>query len=107
MNYRVGEKVIFDTEIPVQKPSGKEDIMEEVEFDEVGIYQYKNKQIAINLLNRMESNVDYVNEQLEKAIEDAVEEEVTTKQPLVKVLIIALLALLFLELLYVKARGDF
>ncbi|MEK6921777.1 MAG: hypothetical protein AABX82_07860, partial [Nanoarchaeota archaeon] len=107
LNYRVGEKVIFDTEIPVQKPSGKEDIMEEVEFDEVGIYQYKNKQIAINLLNRMESNVDYVNEQLEKAIEDAVEEEVTTKQPLVKVLIIALLALLFLELLYVKARGDF
>ncbi len=107
LNYKVGEKVIFDTEIPVQKPSGDEEIMEEVEFDEAGIYQYKNKLIAVNLLNRMESNIDYVNEQLEKAIEEAEQEEVSTKQPLVKALIIALLVVLFLELLYVKARGDF
>jgi hypothetical protein len=107
LNYKIGEKVIFDTEIPVQKPSGDEEMMEEVEFDEVGIYQYKNKLIAVNLLNRMESNVDYVNEQLEKAIEESEQKEVSTKQPLVKALIIALLVVLFLELLYVKARGDF
>lgn len=107
LNYKIGEKVIFDNEIPVKKPSGTEELMEEVDFDEVGIYQYKNKQIAVNLLNRMESNVDYVNEELEKTIEEEEEEEVFTKQPLVKALIIALLVLLFLELLYVKARGDF
>ncbi|MBI5002947.1 BatA domain-containing protein [Candidatus Woesearchaeota archaeon] len=107
LNYRIGEKVVFDNEIPVRTPSGKQDDMESIEFDEVGIYQYKDKQVAVNLLNKVESNVDYVNEEFESALIEAETEKVTSKQPLTKALIIIMLIVLFLELIYVKMRGDF
>ncbi len=107
LNYRIGEKVVFDNEIPVQTPSGKEDEMESIEFDEIGIYQYKDRLVAVNLLNKVESNVDYVNEEFESSLLEAETEKVTSKQPLTKALIIAMLIVLFLELVYVKMRGDF
>ncbi len=107
LNYRIGEKVVFDNEIPVQLPSGKQEDMESIEFDEIGIYQYKDKQVAVNLLNKVESNVDYVNEEFESSLIEAETEKVTSKQPLTKILIIVMLIVLFLELLYIKMRGDF
>lgn len=107
LNYRIGEKVVFDNEIPVKTPSGKQEGMESIEFDEIGIYQYKDKQVAVNLLNKVESNVDYVNEEVENALREAETEKVSSKQPVTKALIIAMLVVLFLELVYVKMRGDF
>ena len=81
--------------------------MESIEFDEIGIYQYKDKQVAVNLLNKVESNVDYVNEEFESALREAETEKVTSKQPITKALLIIMLIVLFLELVYVKMRGDF
>ncbi len=107
LNYRIGEKIVFDNEIPVLTPSGKRKMMEEIEFNEVGIYEYKNKDVVVNLLNKVESNVDYSDEQSDNGWIESEEQEVSKKQPLVKSLVIALLVVLFLELLYVKARGDF
>ncbi len=106
LNYKIGEKVVFDTEIPVIHPSGKEEKAASVEFDEIGIYTYQNKHVAVNLLNTIESNIDYVNQEFEKALEEE-KEKISSKQSLTKIIIAALIVLLFLELLYVKTRGDF
>lgn len=107
LNYKIGEKVLFDNEIPVITPSGKEDITASVEFNEVGIYQYKNKRVAVNLLNPLESNVDYINEAFESVGTEEKTDTMKVKAPLTKQTIILLITLMFLELLYVKARGDF
>lgn len=107
LNYKIGEKVLFDTEIPVAAPSGKEETADSLEFDEIGIYEYQNKKVAVNLLNPVESNVAYLNEAYELAEEEGEENTMKIKSPLTKHFIVALLVLLFLELLYVKARGDF
>lgn len=107
LNYRIGEKVVFDNEIPVQAPSGKQKNMESIEFDEIGVYEYKDKQVAVNLLNKVESNVNYINEEFESSLLEAETEKITSKQPLTKALIITMLIVLFLELLYIKMRGDF
>ncbi|MFA6888584.1 MAG: BatA domain-containing protein, partial [Candidatus Woesearchaeota archaeon] len=68
LNYRIGEKVIFDNEIPLKTPSGKIETVDQIEFDEIGIYEYKDKQVAVNLLNKVESNIDYVNQEFEKTL---------------------------------------
>lgn len=107
LNYKIGEKVVFDNEIPVTTPSGKQKNVGALEFEELGIYKYQNKQVAVNLLNSVESNVDYVNEEVEKAIGEDESKKIISKQPITKALIVALLVILFLELLYVKTRGDF
>ncbi|MBI5072832.1 BatA domain-containing protein [Candidatus Woesearchaeota archaeon] len=107
LNYKIGEKVVFDNEIPVTTPSGKEENVDALEFAELGIYKYQNKQVAVNLLNSVESNVDYVNEEVEKALVGDESNKIISKQPITKALIAALLIILFLELLYVKTRGDF
>ena len=107
LNYRIGEKVVFDNEIPVKTPSGKEENVDHIEFDETGIYEYKGKQIAVNLLNIVESNVDYINEEFEKTLIEENNEKVPSKQPLTKIIIIAIIIVFILELLYVKLRGDF
>ena len=107
LNYKVGEKIVFDNEIPITAPSGKEESVSSLEFDQLGMYKYQNKEVAVNLLNSVESNVDYVNEEVEKALVEQEAKKVISKQPITKALIVALLILLFLELLYVKTRGDF
>lgn len=107
LNYKISEKVVFDTEIPVLSPSGKEETVDSLEFDEIGIYEYQNKKVAVNLLSPVESNVAYLNEAYELREEDGEGETMKIKSPLTKHFIVALLVLLFLELLYVKARGDF
>ncbi len=107
LNYKIGEKVVFDNEIPIKTPSGKEEEAEQIEFDEIGIYEYKGKQIAVNLLNKVESNVDYINQEFEKTLIEENTEKVSSKQPLTKIIITAMIILFMLELLYVKLRGDF
>lgn len=107
LNYKIGEKVVFDNEIPIKTPSGKEEKAEQIEFDEIGIYEYRGKHIAVNLLNKVESNVDYINQEFEKTLIEENSEKVSSKQPLTKIIITAMIILFMLELLYVKLRGDF
>lgn len=106
INYKIGEKVLFDNKVSILTPSGKERTEDSLEFEEGGIYEYLNKKVAVNLLNSVESNVAYNNEAIEKSITEE-QEAMPINQPLTKPFIIALLVILFLELLYVKLRGDF
>jgi hypothetical protein len=107
LNYKIGEKVVFDNEIPVTIPSGKQETVNNIEFDETGIYEYKNKQVAVNLLNKVESNIDYVNQEFEKSLIEEESEKVLSKQSVTKALIVVLIVIFMLELFYVKLRGDF
>jgi hypothetical protein len=107
LNYKIGEKVVFDNEIPVTTPSGKQETVNNIEFDETGIYEYKNKQVAVNLLNKVESNIDYVNQEFEKSLIEQESEKVLSKQSMTKALIVVLIVIFMLELVYVKLRGDF
>lgn len=106
LNYKMGEKVLFDNEISILTPSGRERTENALEFEEGGVYEYLNKKVAVNLLNSVESNVAYNNEAIEKSITEE-QEAMPINQPLTKPFIIVLLVILFLELLYVKLRGDF
>ncbi len=106
LNYKIGEKVLFDNDVSIVTPSGKEVIRDYLEFEEVGVYEYLNKKVAVNLLNSVESNVAYSDEVVEKSKTEE-QETMPIKQPLTKPFIIALLVVVFLELLYVKLRGDF
>ncbi len=106
LNYKIGEKVLFDNEVSIRTPSGKEVTQDFIEFEEVGVYEYLNKKVAVNLLNSVESNVAYSDETVEKSLAEE-QETISSKQPLTKPFIIALLVIVFLELLYVKLRGDF
>jgi hypothetical protein len=107
LNYAIGEKILFDNEITIITPSGKEMKQDYLEFEEVGMYEYMNKNVACNLLNKVESNVGYSDETFEKTFSEEEREKIKTKQQVTKHVIVLLFVILFLELLYVKLRGDF
>jgi hypothetical protein len=107
LNYNIGEKILFDNEIKIVTPSGLEVKKDYLEFEEVGIYEYMNKEVASNLLNKVESNVAYNDETFDNTLSEEEQEERKGEEPVTKQLIIALLVVFFLELLYVKMRGDF
>ncbi|PIN77558.1 hypothetical protein COV16_06720 [Candidatus Woesearchaeota archaeon CG10_big_fil_rev_8_21_14_0_10_34_8] len=107
LNYKIGEKLLFDNDIKIKTPSGKELKQDYLEFEETGLYEFMNKIVASNLLNNVESNVGYSDETYEKTLSEEEADDIKTKKPLTKHVVISLIVILFLELMYVKLRGDF
>jgi hypothetical protein len=107
VNYKIGEKILLDSEVRIITPSGKEIKQDYLEFEEIGIYKYMNKEVGSALLNSVESNVAFSDETFEKTLVEETEEMRKGKEPLVKHFIAVLLVLFIFGLLYVKLRGDF
>ncbi len=107
LNYRIGDKIMFDNEIKIITPSGKEIKKDYLEFEEVGVYSFMNKKVASNLFNAVESNVAFSDDTFERTLIEETEKTKIGKESVTKPVIIAIIVLFFLELLYVKLRGDF
>jgi hypothetical protein len=106
LNYKIGEVILFEKKTEVTTPSGKESKEEEIKFEETGIYKYQNKEVVVNLLNEFESQISF--SQKDEFGQDIGLEgtQIKSKKSLTIYFIIAFLAFLFLELLYIKIRGD-
>ena len=90
---------------PVRTPSGEEK-RGTILLDEVGVYTRGDQQLVANLANQQESNLDApgpTGAGIERLL---TQEERTQEQNLTVYALWALLALLFIELVYLKWRGD-
>lgn len=105
LNYRVKDQVILDTELPVKTPT-KQMKTQVVDFDEVGMYSIRNRQVASNLLHKVESNVNFEFQQTSVDGSLVKEKDAQIKRRIIQYFIYGILTLLFLELLYIKFRGD-
>jgi hypothetical protein len=106
INYEIGEKLVFDNDIQIITPQNKKLKQTYVQFDMIGEYTIKGRKAYVNLINERESNINYVTD---SGKEKAYEEDIgvaNIKKPLITYLIYAALAMLFIELLYIKVRGD-
>ncbi len=80
---------------------------EYVKYGEIGVYDILNKKVALNLINDAESNI--ANEEKLKEIEDKLVVEKGSKEGNVTItnyLLMAALLIMFLEIFYIKKRGD-
>ena len=116
LNHKIGEKLILDSVVDVVTPRtsrGKEQDTtiktlktQELLLDEIGVYEIGQNKVAVNLLNKLESNVNFENEGIADKSYDASKFNVQVKKNITEFLIYAIIAILFLELFYVKIRGD-
>ncbi len=105
LNYKIHEKLVFEDLLPIKTPT-KDEKVGTLDFDEVGIYTIKNKQVAVNLLDKKESNINIANEALKTQVYALDQTESKEKLRILPYLVYAFLAILFIELLYIKIRGD-
>lgn len=105
LNFKVGDKLLFDSETKIKTPT-KETKGTEVDFDEVGVYMIQNKKYALSLLNKIESQISFKEKELEFNKIDEEKDDEKEKKHISEYFIEAFLVLLFLELFYVKFRGD-
>ena len=77
-------------------------------LDQIGVYELGDREVAANLLNEQESDLSAEgNALLDEAVAGHVEGESQSRNvPIDHYLAIAVLILLFMELLYIKRRGD-
>ncbi|MFH1439064.1 MAG: BatA domain-containing protein [Candidatus Woesearchaeota archaeon] len=105
LNYRVGEKLIFDDDVEITTPT-KNLKESKISFNEIGKHTIKGRNVYVNLLSPKESNINHV---LDSQTNGAYESDIVgtdVKKRMITYLIYAALAILFLELLYIKIRGD-
>lgn len=105
LNYRAGEKILFDTETRIKTPS-RERKETELDFDEVGVYTIKERKYAVNLLNKVESQINFKQKEEDTTTIAEDNEESKGKRIITKYFLWAFLVFLFFELFYVKFRGD-
>jgi hypothetical protein len=108
LNRRTGDVLIFETVKEIKTPRGVVEA-DSISLDAVGIYEINGKKIAVNLLDERESEINPTVQETTgvsiKSFELApVKEEVEVDLEIW--LIIIVMVLLFLELLYIKMRGD-
>lgn len=106
MNYRIGEKMIFDEKRIVVLPSGKSSSLDTLEFNDVGEYDISGRKSYVNLFSSKESSINRIKQDAGSRQYELEMAEEKSKKRLVNLLICAILAVLFAELLYVKIRGD-
>lgn len=105
LNRKIGEKVVFEGSQEITTPTAKTKA-EEFMFDEVGVYTIGPNKVAVNLLNKLESNINFEEEGIADKNYDKSKFNVQTKKSITEFMVYAILVLLFLELLYIKIRGD-
>jgi hypothetical protein len=107
LNFRTGSFLSFAEEQRIETPGGKI-TTKDLSLDNSGMYTLKDRVIAINLINEKESDVGKEDSLSAQGVSQG-SERFKEKTPfeLTYLLIWVALALLMLELLYVKMRGDF
>ena len=105
LNHEIGELIIFDSNIKVKTPS-KVFRTEELDLDEVGVYEYQDRKVAVNLLSRVESQISFEENILSDSSLAMQGSLIEVKMSLTKYFIYGFLLLLFGELFYIKFRGD-
>lgn len=106
VNTITGNKLILNEPLDIKTPSIAFK-SNNLAFNEVGLYKIGNKEIVANLLNEAESNInpkEVIGRKIEDYIFDPVKEQ--TELNLDKIIIYSALALLFIELLLTKIRGE-
>jgi hypothetical protein len=106
LNFKTGELLVLDDIQEIKTPSKR--IKSSALFlDEQGIYELKDRKIAVNLLNERESSINPDDSFGTKSVDYELK---PVKEKRKKVwssfLLIFGLILLFIELFYVKVRGD-
>ena len=104
LNFAVGDKLVFDDEIDVKSPSNTFKTVQ-LDFDETGIYEFKGNTVACNLLSKVESGINYLDEGSDDLLL-VPDSQIQIKQSLTKYFLIAFLIFSFFELFYIKYRGD-
>jgi hypothetical protein len=107
LNYKTGSVLNFNEEQQIQTPKGRI-TAKSLGLDNVGLYTLNDRIIAINLINEKESNVNNEGEAAQQGFAQS-SDKFKDKVPyeLVDYFIVLVIILLFLELVYVKMRGDF
>lgn len=105
-NYKGGRLLVIN-EQEVKTPSAKL-TTNKLLLDEAGIYEFNGKKAAVNLVNEAESDISRETVEFKKELEKFSSEKVKDFDniDLEVPLLIAAIALLFIEFLYVKRRGD-
>ncbi|MFH2021638.1 MAG: BatA domain-containing protein [archaeon] len=102
LNLKIGD-IIYSSEI---KSPGGEKIKQYVSTDQTGIYKTADKEIAVNLLNAMESDINHGIDSDNGLASQAREIKVKQKVPLAPILTLIILLLGFLEIYLLKKRGE-
>jgi len=107
MNKKTGSYLVFDSKKTIKTPAG-EVLTDRLALNDVGFYQVSGSTIAVNLLNQNESQVQRPGNLNFAAVDAAIKDKYKQlkESELVLYLLMAAIALVFLEVLYVKMRGD-
>lgn len=107
INYKAGSYMSFSEEQTIVTPAGRI-TTDELALDNAGLYTLKDRVIAINLIDEKESDISGESAASANAVDEGGERfKERIPYELTDIFIILALVLLFLELLYVKMRGDF
>jgi hypothetical protein len=106
MNFKTGTTLLLDKPVKVVTPSETLET-NRIIFSKAGLYKLPDRTIAANLLNEQESDIN-PREKLGDAPDDVDFAPVREKRtvPWEMYLLIGALLVLFVELMYVKLRGD-
>ncbi|MBT3406797.1 VWA domain-containing protein [Candidatus Woesearchaeota archaeon] len=106
LNVQTGSTLILEDKTKISTPTGVQNT-NALMYENVGLYTLPDRVVVANLLNDKESNIDIEqskdiasNSRRGSLIDETVEYQIVNH------ILIALLILLFLEVLYVKFRGD-
>jgi hypothetical protein len=107
LNFKTGTFLSLGEEQKVTTPSGKV-TTNSLALDNSGLYTLKDRTVAINLIDEKESDVSNKDTLVTEGLSQG-GERFKEKVPfeLTNYLVFAAIILLFLELIYVKMRGDF
>lgn len=105
INRNIGDKILLDEVQEIQTPTTTVKT-QELLLDEIGVYEIGQKKIAVNLLNKLESNVNFEAEGIADNSYDESKFQVKVKKNITEFMVYAIIAILFLELVYIKLRGD-
>lgn len=106
LNFKAGDTIILDAEQKIKTPS-KVVKRAAMTVDEVGIYEFEDRMVAVNLANEKESNINLEKSEGTKSMEYELR-PVKEKREFswdIWLLVIAI-AFVFFEIWYVKFRGD-
>lgn len=106
MNFRTGTTLLLDRTMTIITPSGTSET-NRIIFDHAGVYELPDRKLAVNLLNEKESDIN-PRENIGETPDDV---ELAPVRELRRVpwemyLLVIALIILFIELFYVKIRGD-
>ncbi|MDP4012736.1 MAG: BatA and WFA domain-containing protein [Candidatus Nanoarchaeia archaeon] len=106
LNVRTGDSLILEENQNIRTPEGIIDSGAFV-FDQIGVYTIGNRKIAANLISEKESNINLGGEEKKNVQEIKIEKgKENVPKNLEMELLTIIAVLLFLEILYIKTRGD-